>query len=212
MDLEKEWTMDSSCSFHMTPNKSWFKELKQEETGMVLLGNNKPCKVLRVVSIRIRIWDGMERLMQNVRYVPELKRNLVSLGMLDEQGYVFKVERGVLKVLKDSRVVMKSCKKKGLYSIQGKTIVGIATRASGNGLNRIVLWHQRLGHLSEKGLNELGKQGLLCGHKVDSLDFCEYCLYGKACKVKFETGQQRTKGTLDYIHSNLWEPLRIPSH
>ena len=37
-------------------------------------------------------------------------------------------------------------------------------------------------------------------------------VYGKACRVKFGTGQQRTKGTLDYIHADLWGPSRTPSH
>ena len=28
-DSEKEWILDSGSTFHMTPNKSWFKEFKQ---------------------------------------------------------------------------------------------------------------------------------------------------------------------------------------
>jgi len=47
---------------------------------------------------------------------------------------------------------------------------------------------------------------------VEKLDFCEHCVYGKACRVKFGTGQQRTKGTLDYIQADLWDPSRTSSH
>ena len=43
------------------------------------------------------------------------------------------------------------------------------------------------------------------------MEFCETCVYGKSCRVKFGTGIQRTKGTLDYIHSDLWGPTRTQS-
>jgi len=70
----------------------------------------------------------------------------------------------------------------------------------------------RLGHVSEKGLIELVKQELLCGDRMERLKFCEHCVYGKACRAKFNAGQQRTKGTLDYVHADLWDPTKIPSH
>jgi len=44
------------------------------------------------------------------------------------------------------------------------------------------------------------------------LKFCEHCVYGKACRAKFNVGWQRTKGTLDYVHADLWGPTKTPSH
>lgn len=60
-------------------------------------------------------------------------------------------------------------------------------------------------------MDELSKQGLLCGQKIGKLDFCELCVFGKQCRVKFSTTIHRTKGTLDYIHSGLWGPSRVLS-
>lgn len=73
------------------------------------------------------------------------------------------------------------------------------------------LSHMRLGHMSERGMAILGKQGLLDGCKVGTLDFCDCCIFGKQCMVKFNTGIHRTKGTLDYIYSDLWGPFKVPS-
>ena len=56
---------------------------------MVLLGNNKACRVVDIGPIRIKMHDGLERVLQEVRYVLELKRNLI-LGMLDQIGCSFK--------------------------------------------------------------------------------------------------------------------------
>ena len=99
----------------MTPNKSWFEEFNQHEAGMVLLGNNKPCKVQGIGSIRIKMYNGVEKVLERVRYIPKLKRNLISLGVLDELGYVIKAEAGVLKVSRGSLVVMKGVKKNSIY-------------------------------------------------------------------------------------------------
>ena len=71
VDLEKEWILDSSCTFHMTPNKSWFEEFKQEDRVVVLLDNNKPCKVQGIGSIRIKMFNGAEKVLTQVRFIPD---------------------------------------------------------------------------------------------------------------------------------------------
>ena len=44
-----------------------------------------------------------------------------------------------------------------------------------------MLWHQRLGHIGEKGLQELQGKGMVEGMSIFKLhfDFCKHCLYGK---------------------------------
>ena len=119
-----EWIMDSGCSFHMTPNKPWFEKFTELQGGSVLLGNNKPCKIQGIGSIRLKLHDGIEKIIQDVRYVPDLKRNLISLGELDRKGYLFRDENGTLEVMKDSRIVMRGVRKHGLYSLEGEVVVG----------------------------------------------------------------------------------------
>ena len=69
----------------------------------------------------------------------------------------------------------------------------------------------QLGHMGERGMTMLSKQGLLGGQKTVKLDFCEDCVFGKQHRVKFSTAIHRTKGTLDYVHSDLWGPSRVVS-
>ena len=102
VNSEKEWILDSGCTFHMTPNKAWFEDFKQEEGGLVFLGNNRPCQVKDTGSVRIRTHNGVEKVLTNVKFILELKRNLISLGALDELGYVIKMEVGIVKVMRDS--------------------------------------------------------------------------------------------------------------
>ena len=70
----------------------------------------------------------------------------------------------------------------------------------------------RLGHISQKGMKELEKQGLFGHDQITQLEFCEKCVFGKATRLKFNTGKHETKQTLDYIHSDIWGPSQIPSH
>ncbi|KAG9446280.1 hypothetical protein H6P81_012408 [Aristolochia fimbriata] len=73
------------------------------------------------------------------------------------------------------------------------------------------LWHLRLGHMSERGLNLLSRRGLLCGQSTGKIDFCEHCVFGKHKRVAFSTANDITKGTLDYVHSDLWGPAQVVS-
>lgn len=57
--------------------------------------------------------------------------------------------------------------------------------------------------MSERGLTELSKHGLLSGEKSEKLNFCEHCVFGKQHKIKFNTTVHCTKGTLDYIRFHL---------
>jgi len=99
-DSQKEWIFDSGCSFHMCPNKGWFENYKPINGGIVLLGNNKSCKVIGIDSLRIRMHNGIERVLKNVRHVLELKRNLTPLGTLDKEGCGYKYDVVALKSIR----------------------------------------------------------------------------------------------------------------
>jgi hypothetical protein len=68
------------------------------------LGNNKAWKVTGIGSIKLKLVDRGIKILHHVRHVPDLKRKLISLGILDKQGYVYKVKVGVLRITKGSMV------------------------------------------------------------------------------------------------------------
>ena len=122
-ESERNWILDSGCSFHMTPNRNWFECFKEIKGGQVILGNNKSCDVFRKGTVRTKMHDGIERLLQQVRYIPSLKRNLISLGTLDKRGYEYKASGGVMTVTRGCLVVMKGHIENGLYVRQGSTVI-----------------------------------------------------------------------------------------
>ncbi|KAK3030464.1 hypothetical protein RJ639_039149 [Escallonia herrerae] len=60
-------------------------------------------------------------------------------------------------------------------------------------------------------MDVLSQQALLGSKKTGKLDFCEHCVFGKQCRVKFSLAVHTTKGTVDYIHSDLWGPCTVLS-
>ncbi|XP_038896415.1 uncharacterized mitochondrial protein AtMg00300-like [Benincasa hispida] len=110
-------------------------------------------------------------------------------------------DNGACDVIKGSLV--KLTLRNGLYVLQGTAVLGSAAIASGKETDKSILWHNRLAHVSERGLQALSQQGLLGGVKDIELPFCEHCIMGKSTRVKFGKGKHSTKGILDYIHSDL---------
>ena len=84
------WILDSACSFHVTPNKDWFDTYKSINSGIVTIGNGGHCKITDIGNIRIKIFDGVVRTLCDVRHVPKVENNLISLGTFDSNGYGYK--------------------------------------------------------------------------------------------------------------------------
>ncbi|XXG79643.1 hypothetical protein AAC387_Pa09g0672 [Persea americana] len=86
-----------------------------------------------------------------------MKKNLVSLGALDSDGYKFLAEGGVMKVVKGALVLMRGNRVGNLYVLSGNTVTGGAGVSSSDDHESVStsLWHLRLGHMSEKGLTIL---------------------------------------------------------
>ncbi|GKC46082.1 retrovirus-related pol polyprotein from transposon TNT 1-94 [Tanacetum coccineum] len=146
------WIVDFACSYHMSPNRDWFVTNEEFDGGYVFMGNDSPCKVVGIGTIRIKMHDGV-----------------VS-------------ENDVLRVLKGALVVMKATKgTSSLYTLQGETIVGSASVSylKKSTLDMTMLWHMHLGHVSEKCMVILNKLGLLDNHKVASLEFYR-CFWAEA--------------------------------
>ena len=76
-----------------------------------------------------------------------------------------------------------------------------------------MLWHQRLGHIGEKGLRILYRNGMVEGMSNFSLDFyfCECFVYGKQNRVSFPSGAKRENKILDLVHSVVFGPVSVPS-
>ena len=107
---------------------------------------------------------------------------------------------------------MKAKKVGNLFQLEGRTGSDHVSTVSEHDSSSIRLWHQRLGHMSERGLKILADRKLLPNLRSGKLDFCKHCLFGKQSKQKFKTDKHTSKGILDYIHSDIWGPAPTASY
>ena len=87
----------------MCPNRDWFHTYEDVDQGSVLMGNNTTCFIKGQGMVRIQMFNGVIRTFENVKYVPDLRRNLISLSTLEKKGYEFTGKDGILRVFKGAK-------------------------------------------------------------------------------------------------------------
>ena len=121
---------------------------------------------------------------------------------------VLGVNRGI-KVTKGS-MTLKEKWTANLYKMTGSIIIGNASAITEEE-DTTRLWHMRLGHINERGLQVLHKRDALSGIKYCKLNLCNFCIMGGQRRVAFSTSQNKTKGLLDLIQMNVWGPSLVAS-
>lgn len=70
----------------MNSKKSWLEDFKKISGGEVVMGNNIVYKVDRIGNVTLKFENEYIYILERVRYVLELKKNLISMGKLDDIG------------------------------------------------------------------------------------------------------------------------------
>ncbi|GJR46051.1 hypothetical protein Tco_1314154 [Tanacetum coccineum] len=95
-DEMTELVMNSGGSYHMTHKRDFLYDFKVVDRGFIL---------------------------EDVRYVPRLRRSLISLGTLEKESYTVKMQIGRIKVIKGCRVMMIGIRKKNcVYTLEAKVM------------------------------------------------------------------------------------------
>jgi len=105
--------------------------------------NGVTWKIVGIGEVKIRMHDGILRTLKNVRHAPDLKKNLISLGILDSLGYEYLGEGGVIWVKKGSLVVMEGNKVDDLYILQGSMAIDSADVSSSDNFKLSALLAQQ---------------------------------------------------------------------
>jgi hypothetical protein len=133
-------------------------------------------------KVKIRQTNGNQWLLEEVRHVLDLRKNLISTWKLESEYCLSIFTDKVWKVTKGSLVIEKGEKVGTLYLCTGNTDSYISLAST-----RVdtTLWYHRLGHMSVKGMQILHKRKLFPDLKEIYLEFYEHCVYGKHMRAKF---------------------------
>ncbi|KAK9681822.1 hypothetical protein RND81_10G029900 [Saponaria officinalis] len=119
---KESWVLDSGTSYHICRRSNWFSSYEECEGKMVTLPNDDKTKIEGVGEVKVRIHDDQDRRFGDVRYIPNISRNLISLGRLDALGCTIHVENGVLEVTKNGKVILNGRRcKTNLFTFNGRS-------------------------------------------------------------------------------------------
>ncbi|KAL2243895.1 UNVERIFIED_CONTAM: Retrovirus-related Pol polyprotein from transposon TNT 1-94 [Sesamum indicum] len=181
-----DWIVDSGASFHSCSNKDIMESYTSGDFGLVYLADNKPLKIIGKGDVRIKSTNGSCWILHDVRHIPGLKRNLISVGQLDSDGFDTTFRDAKWKISWGAMTLARGLKSGTLYMAGGSSLnipfVGTVSQAN--------LWHNRLGHMSEKGMNVLKSKGQLPELKSVEVGHCEHCVFGKQKRVSFLTKEE----------------------
>ena len=102
------------------------------------MGDNEPCQIVGKEKIKIKLQNENHWLLHEVRHVPRLSRNLISVGQLSDEGCVVTFNDKNWKVSKDSLVVAKGVKVGTLYLCIGHILASTLIISMKNECSEIV--------------------------------------------------------------------------
>ncbi|KAG8382299.1 hypothetical protein BUALT_Bualt05G0062400 [Buddleja alternifolia] len=141
------------------------------------MANHGVTEVIGMGNINLETDTGCRLILRDVRHIPDIRLNIISTGKLDDDGYVSNFGEGKWKLTKGSLITAKGKKKNSLYLMQAKLSNGEVNAAVNS--SSIELWHKRLRHLSQKGMQLLARKKLLPDNSGIELQTCVDCLAGK---------------------------------
>ena len=105
-------------------------------------------------------------------------------------------------------VVDRGTKSRTFYTTTGCiNMTAVAEGASGS-----FMWHNRLGHVSTKGMKMLVAKGALEDLKLVDMGLCESFVMGKQKRVSFtKIPRDPKKVRLEMVHTDVWRPSPVSS-
>jgi transposase InsO family protein len=210
------WYLDSGASFHMTRDKESFIDLEEKYLIMhIEMGDDGRYSATGIGTITFQRESGKPFKLKNVMHAPGLKKNLVSVAMLEDRGYdvVFSSGKSYLRHKAMGQVKKIGIRVKNLYMLEvdgcgamiGK-VEKVVSRDEGE------LWHRRLGHLYHGALKIMQQisTGLTRG-TLAQLDQCKGCTLGKYVKSNFHEKENRASVILERIHTDVCGPFSVAS-
>lgn len=126
-----------------------------------MLGDNDVCDVAgeRTVVIK-KLVDGLWRdsCIENVLYVPKLKKNLFSVGVCTRKGFDVVFRRKIAQIKRGNEVVANGIKQSnGVCRMLFRVVKTGSAEEANLAATNLNVWHERLGHVGERAIRELVK-------------------------------------------------------
>lgn len=168
----------------------------------IILGDDATFLVKGVGNVTLQLNQGNIIHLQEVLYVLDLKKNLVSISAMEDKGFRVAFIDGKVHVwtrnFKDAFTL--GFRVDTLYQVGGSPLGVMSCDTS----LQSELWHQRFTHFHCKALPDVRQMVIgMPEFKVERESVCPRCAEGKLTRGLFPSSNSKTTDILQLIHSDI---------
>ncbi|KAK2973299.1 hypothetical protein RJ640_029749 [Escallonia rubra] len=182
------WFVDTGATKHVARDREGFVDYHRIPVGSkhIFMGNNSSEEVLGVGSYQLKLRTGRTLILDDVRYAPTVRLNLLSVTALLDSGFSFIFRGNKLDIFLDDVLFGHGFRMDSLFQLDLiDSQSSYSYVVNDNIMNDSTTWHARLGHIGQDRMTRLAREGLLGPLAKVNLQTCEACLAGKACRKPF---------------------------
>lgn len=209
-----DWYIDSGASMHMTTNKQWLYNIRDQlEITEIVIADKSKISVECCGEVKITTVVNNTKFhipVTDVLYVPSLATNLLSVSQLIKKGNKVSFEGNHCIIRNQmNEIVATADSVEGVYKLNITEVDCLLTSVSGN------VWHRRFAHLNGSDLQKM-KDGAVVGltytdEPKASKTSCIVCCEGKQARLPFSHIGNRSQKLLDLVHADICGPMETKS-
>ena len=214
-----KWIIDSGATNHACYSLQWFKQSSPLSKGQrsLKLGNGEYVSVMAVGLVEL-CFNNKTLCLSDCLFVPDFKRNLVSVSCLVEHGLTVQFNSSV-SIKSNNAFICFGLLINGIYFL---TPMSYSINAIENTddeqfplskkrkvSNETYMWHLRLGHINSSRIHGLVKSRILNSLIFEPIPVCESCLEGKMTKRPFKAKGNRATIQLELVHTDVCGPMNV---
>ncbi|XP_075499434.1 uncharacterized protein LOC142537833 [Primulina tabacum] len=149
----REWWIDTGATRHVCSDKEMFATLEESKNGEKLfMGNSVTSEIKGQGKVVLKMTSGKELTLNNVLYVPDIRKNLVSGSLLNKHGFSIVFESDKVVLSKSGMFVGKGYVCNGLFKLNVMAIKPVMNKVNTFAylLESSCLWH---GYHQREGLD-----------------------------------------------------------
>ena len=112
--------VDSGAAYYITPHREMFESYTDGDFGKVKMANHGMTEAVGIGDVVLVSNTGCKLVLRDVRHVPDIRLNIISVGKLDDEGYENYYGEGRWKLTKDSQIIASCLKQNSLYLMQAE--------------------------------------------------------------------------------------------
>ncbi|GKB84304.1 zinc finger, CCHC-type containing protein [Tanacetum coccineum] len=168
--LNRSWIYDTGCGTHICNTTQGLKASRKLKPRALSLyvGNGQREAVEVIGDFHLSLPSGLVIVLNNCHYDPTITRGVISVSHLYEDGFINRFVDNSIQVSRNNMVYFSAIPRDGIFEIDlsnsytnVNSIYAVSKKRAKLDFDSALLWHCRLGHISNKRIKKLQHDGLL---------------------------------------------------